>query len=219
MTTTSSVNNASSTAALNNLTTGSGTVSDATAAQDRFLKLLVAQLNNQDPMNPMDNAQMTSQMAQINTVTGINKLNETMSNMVSQLLSTQILQSASMVGHNVLLAGNTLNVSNGVAAGAVDVGASADSVTVEIQSPGGQVLDTFNLGAKNAGRHEFTWDASAYQGQTVKIAVKASMGGKSVSATPMAVDTIQSVSNESGILKLNLTNGSSVAYTDVAAIY
>ncbi|WP_066706029.1 flagellar hook assembly protein FlgD [Curvibacter delicatus] len=219
MTTTSSVNNASSTAALNNLTTGSGTVSDATAAQDRFLKLLVAQLNNQDPMNPMDNAQMTSQMAQINTVTGINKLNETMSNMVSQLLSTQILQSASMVGHNVLLAGNTLNVSNGVAAGAVDVGASADSVTVEIQSPGGQVLDTFNLGAKNAGRHEFTWDASAYQGQTVKIAVKASMGGKSVSATPMAVDTIQSVSNESGTLKLNLANGTSVSYTDVAAIY
>jgi flagellar basal-body rod modification protein FlgD len=209
----------SSTAALNNLTSGSGTVSDATAAQDRFLKLLVAQLNNQDPMNPMDNAQMTSQMAQINTVTGINKLNETMSNMVSQLLSTQILQSASMVGHNVLLAGNTLSVSKGVAAGAVDIGASADSVSVEIQSPGGQVLDTFNLGAKSAGRHEFTWDASAYQGQTVKIAVKASMGGKSVSATPMAVDTIQSVSNESGTLKLNLTNGASVSYTDVAAIY
>ena len=218
MTTTSSVNS-SSTAAVNSLTSGSGTVSDATAAQDRFLKLLVAQLNNQDPMNPMDNAQMTSQMAQINTVTGINKLNETMSNMVSQLLSTQILQSASMVGHNVLLAGNTLSVNKGVAAGAVDVGASADSVTVEIQSPGGQVLDTFNLGAKNAGRHEFTWDASAYPGQTVKIAVKASMGGASVSATPMAVDTIQSVSNESGVLKLNLTNGSSVAYTDVAAIY
>jgi flagellar basal-body rod modification protein FlgD len=218
MTATSSVNS-SSTTALTNLTSGSGTVSDATAAQDRFLKLLVAQLNNQDPMNPMDNAQMTSQMAQINTVTGINKLNETMSNMVSQLLSTQILQSASMVGHNVLLTGNTLNVHNGVAAGAVDVGASADSVTVEIQSPGGQVLDTFNLGAKNAGRHEFTWDASAYQGQAVKVAVKASIGGKSVSATPMAVDTIQSVSNENGILKLNLANGKSIAYTDVAAIY
>ena len=219
MTTTSSVNSNSSASALANLTSGSGTVSDATAAQDRFLKLLVAQLNNQDPMNPMDNAQMTSQMAQINTVTGINKLNETMSNMVSQLLSTQILQSASMVGHNVLLAGNTLSVSSGVAAGAVDVGASADSVSIEIQSPGGQVLDTFNLGAKDAGRHEFTWDASAYPGQTVKIAVKASIAGKSVAATPMAVDTIQSVSNENGVLKLNLANGSSVSYSDVAAIY
>jgi len=218
MTTTTSVN--SSTAALTSgLSGSSGTVSDATAAQDRFLKLLVAQLNNQDPMNPMDNAQMTSQMAQINTVTGINKLNETMSSMVSQLLSTQILQSASMVGHNVLMAGNTLSVSNGVAAGAVDLGASADTVTVEIQSPGGQVLDTFNLGAKDAGRHEFTWDASAYTGQTVKLAVKASVGGKSVSASPMAVQTIESVSNESGVLKLNLANGASVSYTDVAAIY
>ena len=49
----------------------------ADAQQDRFLKLLVAQLNNQDPMNPMDNAQMTSQMAQINTVSGIQQLNET----------------------------------------------------------------------------------------------------------------------------------------------
>lgn len=219
MTTTTSVNSSSTAALTSSLGGSSGTVSDATAAQDRFLKLLVAQLNNQDPMNPMDNAQMTSQMAQINTVTGINKLNETMSNMVSQLLSTQILQSASMVGHNVLMGGNTLSVSNGVAAGAVDLGASADTVTVEIQSPGGQVLDTFNLGAKDAGRHEFTWDASAYTGQTVKIAVKASIAGKSVSASPMAVQTIESVSNESGVLKLNLANGASVSYTDVAAIY
>jgi flagellar basal-body rod modification protein FlgD len=218
MTTTSSVNSSSTAALTSSLTSGSS-VSDATAAQDRFLKLLVAQLNNQDPMNPMDNAQMTSQMAQINTVTGINKLNETMSNMVSQLLSTQILQSASMVGHNVLLSGNTLTIQDGVAAGAVDVGASADTVTVDILSPGGQVLDTFNLGAKDAGRHEFTWDASNYQGQSVKLAVKASIGGKSVSATPMTVETIQSVSNESGVLKLNLANGASVSYSDVAAIY
>lgn len=50
---------------------------DPAAAQDRFLKLLVAQLNNQDPMNPLDNAQMTSQIAQINTVTGIQQLNQT----------------------------------------------------------------------------------------------------------------------------------------------
>ena len=51
------------------------TANDSAAAQDRFLKLLVAQLNNQDPMTPMDNAQMTSQIAQINTVTGIQQLN------------------------------------------------------------------------------------------------------------------------------------------------
>jgi flagellar basal-body rod modification protein FlgD len=49
---------------------------NAAGSEDRFLKLLVAQLNNQDPMNPMDNAQMTSQMAQISTVTGIQQVNQ-----------------------------------------------------------------------------------------------------------------------------------------------
>ena len=58
-------------------TTKADAATDPAAAQDRFLKLLVAQLNNQDPMNPLDNAQMTSQIAQINTVTGIQQLNET----------------------------------------------------------------------------------------------------------------------------------------------
>lgn len=205
-----------SAAVTSNQTSGKGST---TEAQDRFLKLLVAQLNNQDPMNPMDNAQMTSQMAQINTVAGISQLNETMKSMSSQLLSTQILQSASMVGHNVLLGGNTLTVSNGVAAGGVDLGSSADSVMVEVRSPGGVVLDTIDLGAQSTGRHTFTWDASQYQGQSVKISVKASNGSQSVTATPLTLTAIESVSNESGGLQLNLRNGNSVSYSDVAAIY
>ena len=61
------------------------------AQQDRFLKLLVAQLNNQDPMNPVDNAQMTSQMAQINTVTGIQQVNETLKSMAAQFTALLIL--------------------------------------------------------------------------------------------------------------------------------
>ena len=75
-------------------------------SQDRFLKLLVAQLNNQDPMNPMDNAQMTSQMAQINTVSGIQELNATMKSMATQFQSC-VMQGASMIGHDVLLKSNT----------------------------------------------------------------------------------------------------------------
>jgi flagellar basal-body rod modification protein FlgD len=201
------------------LSSGSNALSDANTAQDRFLKLLVAQLNNQDPMNPMDNAQMTSQMAQINTVTGITQLNETMKSLSSQFLSMQILQSSGMVGHHVLVAGDTLNITNGVAAGAVELAAGADTVTVDILSPGGQVLDTFNLGAKDAGRHEFTWDASAYGGQAVKLAVKASAGSNKVAARPMAVEKIESISNESGALKLNLQSGKTISYSDVAALY
>lgn len=194
-------------------------LTSAADQEDRFMKLLVAQMKNQDPLNPMDNAQMTSQMAQINTVTGITQLNETMKSLSSQFLSMQILQSSGMVGHHVLVAGDTLNITNGVAAGAVELAAGADTVTVDILSPGGQVLDTFNLGAKDAGRHEFTWDASAYGGQAVKLAVKASAGSNKVAARPMAVEKIESISNESGALKLNLQSGKTISYSDVAALY
>ena len=90
--------------------TRADTTTDASAGQDRFLKLLVAQLNNQDPMNPLDNAQMTSQIAQINTVTGIQQLNDTVKGLVSQFAAQQMLQGSAMVGHQVLAEGNTLSV-------------------------------------------------------------------------------------------------------------
>ena len=71
---------------------------EAADSADRFLKLLVTQLKNQDPLNPMDNAQVTTQMAQINTVEGINKLNTTLSTMAMGFNAGQTLQAAGMVG-------------------------------------------------------------------------------------------------------------------------
>eukprot|EP01030_Chromulinospumella_sphaerica_P001029 gene1029-1009_t len=77
--------------------------------QDRFLKLLVAQLNNQDPMNPMDNAQMTSQMAQINTVTGIQKMQQSIELMTGQMQASHSLQGLQMIGRDVLVNGDRLS--------------------------------------------------------------------------------------------------------------
>lgn len=192
--------------------------SDPSAAQDRFLKLLVAQLNNQDPMNPMDNAQMTSQMAQINTVTGIQQLNETVKSLTSQFAAQQMLHGAAMLGHDVLMPGSTLNIEGGVAKGAIDLASSSDNVTINILSPGGQLLESLNLGAKTEGRHTFEWDASAYQGQTVKFTVAASAGNQGVTSTPLVRSSIESISNDNGLMKLNLKGGTSVSYNDVTAI-
>jgi flagellar basal-body rod modification protein FlgD len=77
-------------------------------SEQRFLKLLVTQLNNQDPLNPMQNAELTSQLAQMSTVSGIEKLNTTLSGLVNQTGSNQVLQSASLIGYNVLSPGDVL---------------------------------------------------------------------------------------------------------------
>src|SRR5690606_24586226 len=94
--------------------------------------LLVAQINNQDPLNPMDNAQMTSQMAQINTVTGIQQLNQTLKGMADQFSSLQGLQGASLVGRDALVEGDSLSFDGSVARGALELSANAGQVYVDI---------------------------------------------------------------------------------------
>jgi len=200
-------------------TAASTTASDTTASQDRFLKLLVAQLNNQDPMNPMDNAQMTSQMAQINTVTGIQQVNDTLKSMATQFTSMQVLQGSSMVGHNVLVASNTLSVNSGVASGAIDLNGNADTVKVNVLSPGGQILDTVSLGAQTAGRVPFSLDASSYSSSgPVSYQVTATLAGQAVTSTSLAQDSVVSVGSENGAMTVQLQGRAAVAYDSIKAI-
>lgn len=213
----SSVTNSSNASNVSGTGNSAGQTS-AAAAQDRFLKLLVAQLANQDPMNPTDNAQMTSQMAQINTVSGIQQLNDTMQSISSQFAAMQTLQGTSMIGHDVYLASNTLSIDAGVAKGAVNLSAAADSVKLNILSPGGSTVETVDLGAMTAGRHEFTWNASKYTGTgnpTFKIV--ATQGGVNVSNTALARDTITSVGTAATGNNLQLKGRSAVSYDAIQA--
>ena len=199
-----------STAAATSTTAKSAT--DLNTTQDRFLKLLVAQLNNQDPMNPMDNAAMTSQMAQINTVTGIQQVNETLKGM-------SLLQSGSMVGHDVLVDGNTLTITDGKVGGAIDLPGSATSVKVNILSPDKQIVGTIDLGAHDAGRQMFEWDASQYKGAgPLTFQVAAVDGQTSLTTTPFARDKVTSVSSNSGVMSVQLQGHNTMAYSAVKAI-
>lgn len=191
---------------------------DSTASQDRFLKLLVAQMNNQDPMNPMDNAQMTSQMAQINTVTGIQQVNDTLKNLTTQFAGMQVLQGSAMVGHDVMVESSTLTRKAGTASGAIDLAGKADTIKVEIMSPGGQVVDTFNLGALDMGRHFFAWDASTYQGTgEPSFKVTATLAGKAIDTTSLARDTVVAIGSDNGAMTMQLEGRQAVPYSSVKA--
>jgi flagellar basal-body rod modification protein FlgD len=196
------------------------TASTTDVTQDRFMKLLVAQLNNQDPMNPMDNAQMTSQMAQINTVTGIQQLNDTVKSLGTQFSSMQVLQGASLIGHNVLINGNALSAnSSGMTNGAFNLSTSADSVNLKITSPGGQLLDSMDLGAMANGQHNFQWDASHYTGGgNPTFTITASSAGQSVPTTSLVQDTITSVSSTATGMSVQLQGRAPVAYDAIQSI-
>lgn len=219
---TSATGTAATTSTAANATAAANAATDPNAAQDRFLKLLVAQLNNQDPMNPLDNAQMTSQMAQINTVTGIQQLNQTVKGLTDQFASLQMLQASNVVGKDVLSEGNAIqrNADTGKGKGAFDLASAADNVKVDITTAGGQLVGTVNLGSMNAGRQTFDWDGSAYTGSDkLQFKVTATQGSKAVAATAMQVNRVQSVSQTSSGLALQTEGNSSLAYSSVKAIY
>lgn len=196
----------------------SGATANEAASADRFLKLLVAQMQNQDPLNPMDNAQVTSQMAQINTVSGIEKLNTTVQSLSGQFTQMQALQGANLVGKGVVVAGNQLAMSERSGFGGFELPAPADHVTVDILSPSGQVLDTLKLGAQSAGLNGFEWTAGEGVDTTgLTFRVSATTGGVKSTPTALMRVPVVAVSTGSGGLQLELADGRSVGYADVKA--
>lgn len=200
-----------------------GKPTTAQGMQDQFLKLLIAQMKNQDPTNPMDNSQMTSQMAQISTVSGLEKLNDTVGSVTSQFASMQMMQGAGMIGRNVLTEGNTLAVTDDgkSASAAFDLPATSTATTVSIMTPGGVLVDTLELGPSQAGRNFFTWDASGYEGdaRNLRFRVNAERAGEALTATPLAASRVVATTVADGGLKLDLGNGRTVKYSDVKTVF
>lgn len=136
--------------------------------QDRFLTLLVTQLKNQDPLNPLDNAQVTSQLAQLSTVNGITQLNNTLLALSGQLDLTQSLQATSLIGKEVLVPGDKIAVGKGVATPfGVDVVSAAANVTVTVVDNAGVPVRKIDLGAQPVGVVSVGWDGKNDLGEVV----------------------------------------------------
>jgi flagellar basal-body rod modification protein FlgD len=164
------------------MTTTTGIANDGTAAavaaanassanmtadtQDRFLTLLVTQLQNQDPLNPMDNAEVTSQIAQLSTVNGINQLNNTLLALTGQMDVSQTMQAANLIGKGVLVPGTKIKLGSDPDDPAVkqttpfgvDVISAATDVKVTVMDASGKAVRQIDLGPLDVGVHPFSWD-------------------------------------------------------------
>ena len=211
------------TTAASQSTAPASTASVSSEGQDRFLKLLVTQLKNQDPLNPMDNAQITSQMAQISTVSGIDKLNATLQSMAASFNSAQSLQATSMIGHNVLAPGSVILLQGGLAVGGVELEAAADAVTVSIHDTSGQLLRRVDLGAQDSGVLSFQWDGTTDSGASVaaggySFAVEAIQGGTQVEATTLSAGLVSGVTTGKSGVTLNVNGIGTLALSDVKRV-
>jgi len=207
-------------------TTSQDASTKKTAAEDmetRFLTLLMTQLKNQDPLNPTDANQMTAQLSQISTVSGIEKLNASMDKLLASYSSTQNMQAAAMIGKMVLIAGNVLELGAEGAIGGISLDAAAERVTVTIKDASGKVVQTQELGKQASGVMSFMWDGQSDAGADLPAGnytfnVDAGNGDTAVKSATLAAGTVSALSlTKEGVL-LQLPNNKSVAYGDILQI-
>lgn len=197
--------------------------------QERFLTLLITQLQNQDPLDPMDNAQITSQVAQLSTVTGINQLNATLLALSGQLDVSQSMQAANLIGKDVLVPGTAIKV--GTSDGATQVTnfgmellSDAAKVQVDILDASGRVVRTLELQNYSAGVHSLDWDGRDAVGATVPDGrYMARVSAFDVAEQPVSVGAltsgkVTSVASSNNGVTLDLGLAGSVVLADVRKI-
>ena len=192
------------------------------AAQDKFLTLLVTQMRNQDPLNPMDNAQVTSQLAQLSTVTGIEKMNDTLKMLQGSYQSSQTLQAVSMIGRGVFAPGDQMRLDDSKALFGVEMSEPADSVKVTIRDQRGNAVRTIELGSLEAGSHPFHWDGKGTDGVAedgvYSFEVTATRGGEKVKTTPLSFGEVASVTTGAQGVKLTVIGVGDIGLDDVRQI-
>lgn len=197
--------------------------SSASDIQDRFMTLLVTQMKNQDPLNPMDNAQVTSQMAQLSTVTGVNKMNTTLESLIGSFQSNQSVQAAGMIGHVVVTPGSGLSLSEGKAYFGAEFAESVDSIQVAIKNAAGVTVRKMDMGAQVAGPSMLQWDGLNDKGAKAEdgnytFEITAMKAGKAAELTPLAFGSVNSVSTGTQGVKLNVTGVGAINLADIRQI-
>ena len=187
-----------------------GTIPSASDINTEFLTLFTTQLKNQDPLNPMDSSQMTSQLAQISTVSGIQNLNDTMKAMMSSNTAVQASQSAGLIGKTVMGPGSSFALgSSGSAQVGVTLPSAADSVTINIKNAAGQTVRSYTQANQNAGSASLTWDGKDSSGNALppgnySISASAIASGQSITPTTLVQGVVTGVTSNSSGVSLNV---------------
>jgi flagellar basal-body rod modification protein FlgD len=192
------------------LTQKNSEVKEGNGLQDQFMTLMLTQMKNQDPLKPMENGDFLAQLAQFNTVSGIQDLQKSFADFASSMQTNQALQASSLVGREILIGSDTgVLQSNGMIDGQIDLNTSTPLLSIEVQDQAGQVVRQINMGSQSAGDIPFSWDGMAEDGTPMplgiyKIHASALIDGKQVAQESAVYTSVESVKLMSGSREIEL---------------
>ncbi len=206
-------------------TATAGASSNTTLGEDTFLKLLVTQMQNQDPLNPQDNSAFVAQLAQFSSLEGITNLNTTVSGLSSSLQSSQALQASALVGRSVEVATNNATLTQGgLVQGTITLPSSTADLQVNVYDSSNNVVYSQDMGTQQAGDLQFGWAGATNAGTTAPagnytIKATATDDGKATSLTTYLGNNVDSVTiGANQAVMLNVNGVGQVALSDVKNI-
>ena len=203
-----------------NAATSSATTNTAknTLGKDSFMKMMIAQLQNQDPLNPMDGTAFVAQLAQFTSLEQLQNLNDVMSALPDYLNNFSNAQMANLIGNEATAAGNVLNVTGSTTKINYQLPSDIQSGTVKIFNSNGALVDTVRIGSQKTGLQSTTWNSSSQSPGNYTYEVSAvDRSGAEVAVNKMISGQITGVSFKDGKSYLTI-NGQQVAFSDVATI-
>lgn len=194
--------------------------------QQDFLKLLVAQMSHQNPLEPQENGEFLAQMAQFGTVDGITNMQDQLANLSTALQSNQALQASTLVGRSVFVpASSSTLTENGAISGAVELPHSVGSLRINISNQNGEIVNQIDLGDQPGGLTNFVWDGknssgSAMPAGTYNIAATATVNNVPTNFSTFVSANVDSVTlgKDGSGMKLNVAGIGSVSLDEVKQI-
>ncbi len=144
-----------------NQTTSDGQIASNGGQDNTFLTLMIAQIQYQTPLDPLDTTQFMTQLAQMTQVETMQNMNSTVTNQMVLLDNIQVLTTAGMVGQEVRVSTNEVEFEGDAHKGVIDLTSSVESLKIEIRDDADQLVETLELGANSEGEVPFTLDPNA----------------------------------------------------------
>ena len=193
--------------------------------QDAFLTVFMAQLENQDPLNPLDDTDMISQLAEFSSLEQLTTLNETMESVASQLSSLNVTSAVNYIGMDVVAEGYSLAIKDGnVTSASYELAEDAESVLVLVYDEDGSIIYNEDLGARSAGTHDFQWDGRDSEGDeqpdgTYTIAFYAEdSNGEALLVSSEVSGLVTGLTTYNGSTVLELEDGRLVDFLSISTV-
>lgn len=203
---------------INSGTASSTQTKNAIMGKDDFLKMLIAQLKNQDPLNPLDGSNFAAQLAQFSSLEQLQNMNTKLQTLGTSFSSLNNVQVANLIGNEVSAKGNTTTVEGSTNTMYYNLPSDVKQGTVKIYNAEGTLMKTFSFGSQKAGINSLTWNSSNVSAGTYTFEVSATdSSGKDVSVTSMVTGKVTGATFKNNIPYLTV-NGQDIAFADILSV-